>query len=65
MVIPAVDTIDLPGSHINVGNSILCFLQALITEVEIVFSLELYLLSGQNLKKDLARSALLGRFLLR
>ncbi len=38
MVIPAVDTIDLPGSHINVGKSKLFFSQALTTEKEIVFT---------------------------
>jgi len=38
MVIPAVDTIDLPGSHINVGKSKLYFLLASTTEEEIVFT---------------------------
>ncbi len=37
-VTPAVDTIDLPGSHINIGNFKLFFLQASITESEIVFT---------------------------
>jgi len=35
---PAVDTMDLPGSHINIGKSKLCFLQAITTELEIVFT---------------------------
>ena len=38
MVIPAVDTIDLPGSQSNIGKSKLCFSQALITDDAIVFT---------------------------
>ena len=35
---PAEDTIDLPGSHINLGKSKLFFLQASTTEVEMAFT---------------------------